>query len=96
ASRAASSRELSGEDMKIPKMIFVLALLFTLVACAAPATPTLPPTKPLAIPPTVPAASGVTSCPATYAVPGNDFRSDDPKKLDQAGKPKLVEFYAVW
>ncbi|MBM3130060.1 MAG: hypothetical protein FJ009_15735 [Chloroflexi bacterium] len=73
------------------------ALALILAACAVPATPTPPPpTKPPAIPPTAPAASGVTACPATYAVPGNDFRSDDPKKLDQAGKPKLVEFYAVW
>jgi hypothetical protein len=79
-------------------MFFATMTLFALVlvACAAPATPTPPPTKPPAILPTAPTASGVTSCPATYAVPGNDFRSDDPKKLDAGAKPKLVEFYAVW
>jgi uncharacterized lipoprotein YajG len=82
--------------MKIQTTVFVLAFAFVLAACATPATPTPPPTKPPAPMPTASAASSVTACPATYPVPGNDFRSDDPKKLDQAGKPKLVEFYAVW
>lgn len=78
------------------KMILATALLLVLAACVTPATPTPLPTKPPALVPTAPSASNVTACPATYAVPGNDFRSDDPKKLDASDKPKLVEFYAVW
>ena len=82
--------------MKIQKMIFAVTFLLALTACATPVTPTPPPTKPPAPAPTALAPPNVTACPATYAVPGNDFRSDDPKKLDSGNKPKLVEFYAVW
>jgi len=77
------------------QMIFAAAMLLALAACAAPATPTPQPKAPAA-PPAAATAATVLSCPATYPVPGDEFRSDDPKKLDAGGKPKLVEFYAVW
>ncbi len=75
--------------------ILMTGVLIALVACAAPAMPTATPAPPTQVPIKPPAASA-PSCAATYPVPGNDFRADDPKKLDQAGKPKLVEFFAVW
>jgi hypothetical protein len=78
------------------KLILATALLLILVACVTPATPTPLPTKPPVPVPTAPPASSVMSCPATYPVPGDDFRSDDPKKLDASAKPKLVEFFAYW
>ncbi|MEW5719196.1 MAG: hypothetical protein AB1817_11245 [Chloroflexota bacterium] len=71
----------------------MVALGLALVACTTP-TPT--PTKAPAAPPTATTVTNVVSCPATYPVPGAEFRSDDPKKLDAGNKPKLVEFFAYW
>jgi hypothetical protein len=78
------------------KLIFAAASLLVLVACAPPATPTLPPTKAPVAPPSVTITSNVTACPAPYPIPGDEFRSDDPKKLDASNRPKLVEFFAYW
>ncbi len=82
--------------MKMREMILTAALSCVLVACATVATPTPPPTKAPVAPPVATTTSNVTSCPATYPVPGDEFRSDDPKKLVAGSKPKLVEFFAYW
>ncbi len=90
------------------RFAFGLVLLLTLAACASPATPssllpTLAP-KPVVLPTSAPTETGVASsaapaqvaCNATYQVPGNQFRADNPAKLDTGSKPKLVEFFAFW
>ncbi len=85
------------------RILSVFALI-GVTACAVPATPTLapPPTVASTVAPSIPAPSsgpattGQSTCNATYQVPGNEFRSDDPAKLDAGNRPKLVEFFAVW
>ncbi|MBI5650592.1 MAG: hypothetical protein HZC40_09135 [Chloroflexi bacterium] len=82
------------------KILFVLVVM-TLVACAPTAAPTSAPTQsnvqPSVAPaPTQAAASNAASCTTTNAAPPDQFRSDDPKKLEASAKPKLVEFFAFW
>jgi uncharacterized lipoprotein YajG len=85
------------------QILITFALLGVLAACAAPtASPIVSPATPL--PTTQPAAHStapppvsVLACNASYAVPGKEFRSDDPGKLDaMMSRPKLVEFFAFW
>lgn len=87
------------------QIVLILLLLGMVVACAPPAAPSQSNVQPTIAPISAPSATvqsasnqpGAVACNATYAVPGgNEFRSDDPKKLEASSKPKLVEFFAYW
>lgn len=93
------------------QIVLAVFLLVMAVACAAPAAPIQSNVQPTVAPTASPATSapaspttqaaasnqpGAVACAATYKVPGNEFRSDDPAKLDAGNKPKLIEFFAFW